>query len=283
MGAAASSAGHGAGRAAAGAVGRLGVVVEPAADRVVRPTGQQLGVDARSPGVTSYSLAGRAARREPAALRQVDEVGHDARDDRQLVLGLAEDRDRSRSVPGCRGAAACGTAVVTSVCSTISPAYITATRSHISATTPRSWVIRMIAVLVSSRRRRIRSRIWAWIVTSSAVVGSSAMSSSGSQASAMAIITRCAMPPDISCGNALRRRSGSGMPTICMHLDGALLARRCFFMPRWIAEDLADLAADRPDRVQRRGRLLEDHRDPVAADLAHLLVGELRQVVAVER
>ena len=42
---------------------------------------------------------------------------------------------------------------------------------------------------------RIRSRIWAWMVTSSAVVGSSAMSSSGSQASAIAIITRWAMPP----------------------------------------------------------------------------------------
>ena len=90
--------------------------------------------------------------------------------------------------------------VRTSVCSTISPAYITATRSHISATTPRSWVMRMMAVPVSCWSVRIRSRICAWMVTSSAVVGSSAMSSSGSQASAIAIITRCAMPPDISWG-----------------------------------------------------------------------------------
>ena len=66
----------------------------------------------------------------------------------------------------------------------------------------------------SSRSVRIRSRIWAWMVTSSAVVGSSAMSRSGSQASAMAIITRWAMPPESSCGNDLSRRSGSGMPTI---------------------------------------------------------------------
>jgi len=44
------------------------------------------------------------------------------------------------------------------------------------------------------------SRIWRWMVTSSAVVGSSAISSLGSQASAMAIITRCCWPPDISCG-----------------------------------------------------------------------------------
>jgi hypothetical protein len=42
----------------------------------------------------------------------------------------------------------------------------------------------------------IRSRIWAWMVTSRAVVGSSAMSSWGSQLRAMAIITRWLMPPE---------------------------------------------------------------------------------------
>ena len=39
-------------------------------------------------------------------------------------------------------------------------------------------------------------RIWAWMVTSSAVVGSSAMSRSGSLASAIAIITRWRWPPE---------------------------------------------------------------------------------------
>ena len=38
--------------------------------------------------------------------------------------------------------------------------------------------------------------ICACVVTSSEVVGSSAISSSGSQASAIAIITRCRCPPD---------------------------------------------------------------------------------------
>ena len=60
--------------------------------------------------------------------------------------------------------------------------------------------MRMMAVPVSSRSVRMRSRIWAWIVTSSAVVGSSAMRSSGSQARAIAIMIRCAMPPDSSWG-----------------------------------------------------------------------------------
>ncbi len=59
----------------------------------------------------------------------------------------------------------------------------------------------------------IRSRICFWIVTSSAVVGSSAMSSFGSHAIAMAIITRCCCPPDICEGKALILYAASGMPT----------------------------------------------------------------------
>ena len=47
-------------------------------------------------------------------------------------------------------------------------------------------------------------------------------------------------------------------------------------------QDLFDLLTDVPDRVERRGRLLEDHRDPVAADLAHLFGREGQQVAAVE-
>jgi hypothetical protein len=42
--------------------------------------------------------------------------------------------------------------------------------------------------------------IWRWMVTSSAVVGSSAISSLGSHASAIAIITRCCWPPESWCG-----------------------------------------------------------------------------------
>jgi len=43
-------------------------------------------------------------------------------------------------------------------------------------------------------------RICACVVTSSAVVGSSAISSAGSRASAMAIITRWRWPPESWCG-----------------------------------------------------------------------------------
>ena len=51
-----------------------------------------------------------------------------------------------------------------------------------------------------SRSRASNSSTCRWIVTSSAVVGSSAISSFGSLAIAMAIITRCCWPPLISCG-----------------------------------------------------------------------------------
>ena len=68
---------------------------------------------------------------------------------------------------------------------------------------------------MSSRWRRssMRSRIWAWMVTSRAVVGSSAMSSLGSQASAMAIITRWRRPPESSWGYWSSRSAGWGIST----------------------------------------------------------------------
>ena len=45
---------------------------------------------------------------------------------------------------------------------------------------------------------------------------------------------------------------------------------------------LGDLVAHREHRVERRHRLLEDHRDLVAPDLRHLVLGELREVAALE-
>ena len=55
--------------------------------------------------------------------------------------------------------------------------------------------------------------ICAWTETSRAVVGSSAMMSSGSAESASAITTRWRMPPENWCGYPSMRFSGAGMPT----------------------------------------------------------------------
>ena len=59
---------------------------------------------------------------------------------------------------------------------------MTATWSQVAATMPRSWVMRMMERPVRSRSSSSSRRIWACTVTSSAVVGSSAMSRRGSQA-----------------------------------------------------------------------------------------------------
>ncbi|MNT23102.1 hypothetical protein D3C72_1585130 [compost metagenome] len=54
--------------------------------------------------------------------------------------------------------------------------------------------------------------IWARMVTSSAVVGSSASSSLGRQASAMAIMARWRWPPESWCGKLSKRCAASLMP-----------------------------------------------------------------------
>ena len=96
--------------------------------------------------------------------------------------------------------------------STIFPAYITLTESQTSAITERSCEMRIIDSSSRSLRLRSSSRICACVITSSAVTGSSATISWGRQASAIAISTRCRIPPDSSCGK-LRDRPGS-MPTL---------------------------------------------------------------------
>ena len=56
------------------------------------------------------------------------------------------------------------------------------------------------AAPVSSSAVRSELSTWAWTVTSSAVVGSSARMTSGSLAMAMAMTTRWRIPPENSCG-----------------------------------------------------------------------------------
>ena len=52
---------------------------------------------------------------------------------------------------------------------------MTITRSAMSATTPRSWVTKITPLFICWLSCFTSSRIWAWTVTSSAVVGSSAI------------------------------------------------------------------------------------------------------------
>ena len=128
--------------------------------------------------------------------------------------------------------------------------------------------MRMIAVPSRSRRSRSRSRMPAWMVTSSAVVGSSAISTFGSQATAIAIITRWRMPPDSWCGYSSIRRARRRDPDELEQLDARGRAPPCGDSPRWRRSTSPICRPTVNDRVQRGHRLLEDERDLAAAHAA---------------
>ncbi|PKB65560.1 MAG: hypothetical protein BZY82_08295 [SAR202 cluster bacterium Io17-Chloro-G3] len=73
---------------------------------------------------------------------------------------------------------------------------MTATLSHILATMPKSWVMKMIPTSVDSCNSLSSLRYWAWIVASSDVVGSSAIRTAGLHEMPIAPTTRWRMPPD---------------------------------------------------------------------------------------
>ena len=75
----------------------------------------------------------------------------------------------------------------------------------------------------------------------------------------------------------LGARDGHGLQHLHRAAVGDLLADVLVQLHR-----LAQLRADRVDRVQRRHRVLEDHRDLVAADLAQLVGVDLQQIPVLE-
>ena len=85
--------------------------------------------------------------------------------------------------------------VSTSESSTSFPAYMTASSSQVWAITEMSWVISIIERSSFSRRSLMSSITWCATMTSRAVVGSSAMITSGLQARPIATMTLCLMPP----------------------------------------------------------------------------------------
>ena len=108
------------------------------------------------------------------------------------------------------------------------------------------------------------------MVTSRAVVGSSAIRSSGSQRSAIAIITRWRKPPESWCGYWPRRLRGGGNADRFEQFGGAIAASRRTF---GAAQRLHHLVADRVGGVERGHRVLEDHRHAVAAQFVSSRLG----------
>ena len=143
-------------------------------------------------------------------------------------------------------------------------------------------MITTIAMPSSRDSSFIKCRICAWMVTSSAVVGSSAMISLGLHASPIAIITRWRIPPENWCGYWPSRRSASEMPTI----RKSSTARPCAslsFMPLWMNNGSMICRPMVSTGIERGHRLLEDHRDVAAAHGAHLVLGKREQVAALEQ
>ena len=104
----------------------------------------------------------------------------------------------------------------------------------------------------------------------------------GCSARAMAIMTRCRMPPDSWCGYSLSAALGRcpRRPEPAPRWPPRAPAWATF----WCSDDrLDDLVADGVDRIEAGHRLLEDHGDLAAADLAHLVIGQRQDVLAVQR
>ena len=123
-------------------------------------------------------------------------------------------------------------------------------------------------------------KICACTVTSNAVVGSSAISSSGRLASAIAIITRWRCPPDNWCGISTQPRFGIANTDLVEQVDHAFPDFGAALPVQF--DDLADLPLDCVQRVQRRHRLLEHHRDLGAANLAQSSLADSEHVFALE-
>ena len=161
------------------------------------------------------------------------------------------------------------------------PAYITATRSASPATTDRSWVIQIRAISRSRRRRCISWRICAWMVTSRAVVGSSAMMRSGACSMAMAMTTRWR--------HASGELVGVGAQPLLRRWDPHEPERIPRPPPRRVAthvgmspDRLDHLGVDAQHRVQGHHGILEDHGDARPAQPGERRLSGGDEVPAVE-
>ena len=121
-------------------------------------------------------------------------------------------------------------------------------------------------------------RICASTITSSAVVGSSAISRLGSSTSASAIMIRWRIPPENSCGYCLKRVGG--IPILAERLERALAHLVLVELGLVRAQRLEEVALDRVQRVEPGHRLLEDQPELRAAQLAQLVGVEADEVAA---
>ena len=159
---------------------------------------------------------------------------------------------------------------------------MTATRSTFSATTPRSWLISTSAMPVSRRMPASRSRICAWMVASSAVVGSSAISRSGCAGQRHGDHDALVHArPKAGADSRSSRRLASAMPTWSSSRSASASRRRAREAAMQL-QRLAELPADAMHRIEAARRVLEDHGDALAAHALEQPRRRADQLLAVE-
>ena len=213
----------------------------------------------------------RAARVERAARRQADEARRLTRDRLAASSSSIVEPGRLSMSPivyGCRGI---WKIVCTSRDLDDRPPYMTTTRSQSSATSPRSCVIRIVAACVS-RLRGLEHledlRLDRHVERGRRLVGD--QHASGCSPSPSRSSPAGACRPRTRAGTGRSAARGSGRRRGRAARSSASRAASSFMLGIVRRERLVDLVADREHRVQRRHRVLEDHRDLAAAELAEL-------------
>ena len=137
------------------------------------------------------------------------------------------------------------------------------------------------AVPFSPTSRRRSSSTCACTVTSSPLVASSEMTSLGEQMSAMAMATRCAIPPLSSCAYAPKRCSDrESAPRADLQRQPIALGASDTQM---IVGDIGNLPADRDDRIELAARIGNHHGEFAAEHRSARPIIELAQVAPVEK
>ena len=165
-----------------------------------------------------------------------------------------------RWVYGCCGAPSTCAA---GPCSTSSPWLSTAMRSASRSTTARSWLMNSAAKPNSRCSSANSSSTRACTDTSSALVGSSAISRVGSSASDRARLARWRCPPRELVREPVAERLRAAAPPRAARRRAACALRRVAG-PAVHDERLGDALGDRQQRVEARGRVLEHEPDLLA-------------------
>ena len=231
---------------------------------------------ARSRGSGRTPAGSAGGRGTPAAAPAATAAGRGCRGTRPCCS--REGRlSTSRRVYGWRGSCS---SPCTGPTSASRPAYITPMRSTHWAMSPMSWPTRRTAASSSFCTRKRVSMTRFCTTTSRALVGSSAMITWGRRATAMAMPTRCFMPP-LSWWGYMRAVAGSSSTRASRPRTRSRRASRSG-RSSWASMVSAIWAPDAHHRVEGVHHPLRDQGDAREPHPPHLLVGQGEQLQLVE-